>query len=85
MPLVEVTLPPLHAAQREVVESDARYKVVAAGRRFGKSRLGSALALEKAVAGGIVWWVAKDYPITVLGWRMVKSLCRPLIHAGVPI
>ena len=33
-------LPPLHEAQLKVTESDARWKILCAGRRFGKSRLG---------------------------------------------
>lgn len=36
-----------HAAQEEVVSSDARFKVVAAGRRFGKSDIGGHLLVPE--------------------------------------
>jgi phage terminase large subunit-like protein len=70
-----IHFPPLHDRQREVAESPARFKVVAAGRRFGKSRLGSALCVaEAALHKGRAWWVAPSYPIATVGWRMIKRL-----------
>ena len=48
-------LPPLHKAQ-QVFDSDARWKILCAGRRFGKTRLGVQMcmevALEVVVLGG---------------------------------
>ena len=70
----EINFPALHDRQKEVAESPARFKVVAAGRRFGKSRLGSVLCVAEALRGGQAWWVAPSYPIATVGWRMIKRL-----------
>ena len=39
----------LHPAQLEIFNSTARFKAVAAGRRFGKSRLAAWILLIKAL------------------------------------
>jgi len=39
----------LHDKQREVFNSTARFKIVAAGRRFGKSRLAAWILLIEAL------------------------------------
>ena len=39
----------LHPAQMEIFQSDKRFKVVAAGRRFGKSRLAAWVLLINAL------------------------------------
>lgn len=66
----------LHPGQREVRESEARFRVVACGRQWGKSRLGSAVAFEKALAGNAVWWVAPDANVAAIGWDLLKRLAR---------
>jgi len=58
-----------HPAQLHVHNSDARFRVVAAGRRFGKSRLGVMECLEVAIHGGRSWWLAPTYKMTDVGWR----------------
>lgn len=68
----------LHPGQREVKDSPARFRVVACGRQWGKSRLGSAIALERALKGQSVWWVAPDYPIATIGWKLLKGLARQI-------
>ena len=72
----EINFPPLHERQKEVAESGARFKVCAAGRRFGKSRLGSALCVSEGLKGGRAWWVAPSYPVAMVGWRMIKKLSQ---------
>lgn len=79
----EVILPPLHRGQREIVSSPARFKVAACGRRFGKTRLGSALCLEAALRGGVAWWVAPTYPIASVGWRGIQTLARQVPGADI--
>ena len=39
----------LHPAQLEIFNSPARFKVVSAGRRFGKSRLAAWILIIKAL------------------------------------
>ena len=83
---IQVKLPPLLPKQREVVEHPARFTVLAAGRRWGKSRLGCVLCLKVALEGGLAWWVAPSYPIASIGWREIKHLVRQIpgaqIHEG---
>jgi hypothetical protein len=64
----------LHRAQRKVAESDARFRVMACGRRWGKTRLGAALCIQTAMGGGRAWWVAPSYKMAAVGWRLVHEL-----------
>lgn len=68
-----ITFPPLHDAQKEVHDSKARWKILCAGRRFGKSRLGVQMCLEIALAGGRAWWVAPTFAISRVGWRDIQA------------
>ena len=74
MPTLDVTLPSLHTSQRRVADSDARFRVLACGRRWGKTRLGAALCTVTALNGGRAWWTAPSYPMSVVGWRLIKRL-----------
>ena len=56
-------LPGLHDAQQAVANSEARWKILCAGRRFGKTRLVVQLCIETALAGGRAWWVAPTFAI----------------------
>ena len=62
-----------------VADSKARYKILAAGRRWGKSRLGSALCVAEGLRGGRAWWVAPSYKVAAVGWRMIRRL-----GSGIP-
>lgn len=84
----------LHDGQAEIYNSPARFKVVAAGRRFGKSYLAANMLLVKALqdehtglSGKVydlalkeVWYIA---PTIVQGkmimWELLLHLCRGLI------
>lgn len=77
-PKKRVVLPPLHAGQREVYESPARFKVVACGRQWGKSRLGSVWVLERMLRGKGGWWVAPDANVARIGWELLKGLARQI-------
>ena len=48
-------LPALHEGQLKVANSEARWKILCAGRRFGKTRLGVQMCLEVALRGGRAW------------------------------
>lgn len=63
-----------HPAQRIIHNSDARFRVVSAGRRFGKSRLGVMECLGVAAAGGRSWWIAPTYQGAEIGWRPLRRL-----------
>ena len=72
--IIKVDPPELHPGQREVWNDKARFHVLACGRRWGKSRLGSLLCLRVAINGGRAWWVAPSYPVASVGWRMIRRL-----------
>ena len=78
-----IKLPPFHARQREIAVDDARFKVAACGRRFGKTRLGAALCLMTAGTGGRAWWVAPTYPVATVGWRLINRMARQVPGAAV--
>lgn len=63
----------LHEGQRVVASSKARFGVLCAGRRFGKTTLAVTLALSRAVAGQRVWWVAPTYKLGNVGWRLMRE------------
>ena len=75
----------LHPAQLEIFNSEKRFKVVAAGRRFGKSRLAAWLLLINAIQSdskdvfyiGPTFQQAKD-----IMWIMLKELGADLIAAA---
>lgn len=70
----KVTLPKLHEAQQEVAKSQARFKCLVAGRRFGKTRLGTLICLAKAMQGKNTWWVAPTYAMALEGWKTIRQL-----------
>ncbi len=72
--MVEITLPALHKGQRRVADDSARFKILACGRRWGKSRLGAALCIKTALEGGRAWWVAPSFPMSQVGWRLIRQL-----------
>ena len=55
-----------------VHNSPARFKVLAAGRRWGKTRLGVFECLDAASQGKRAWWVAPTYKLGEVGWRPLR-------------
>lgn len=72
----EFIFPALHPAQRLVEQCQARFIVLAAGRRFGKTRLGVSRCVWEALRGRRVWWIAPTYKLSAVGWRGLKQLAR---------
>jgi hypothetical protein len=64
----------LHPGQAAVHENTARFKVLAAGRRWGKTRLGVNECLAYAMKGKRAWWVAPSYKMSEVGWRPLHRL-----------
>ena len=81
-PDVILRFPPLHEAQQEIHDDLSRFQVVAAGRRFGKTRLGSIRCVETAMGvrdkPGRAWWVAPTYKIAKVGWRGILDASRKI-------
>jgi hypothetical protein len=63
-----------HPGQSEVHKHPARFKVLAAGRRWGKTRLGVHECLQVAANGGRAWWVAPNYKMSEVGWRPLRRM-----------
>ena len=72
-----------HPAQKQVHECGARFRVLAAGRRFGKTRLGVNESIEVAAAGGRAWWVAPTYRMSEVGWRPLKRIVSRIPGAEI--
>ena len=69
----------LHPAQLEIFNSAARFKVVAAGRRFGKSRLAAWLLVIKALQSPSkdVWYIGPTFQQSKeIMWGMLKELLQ---------
>ena len=79
---MEYVLPDLHAKQREVWDNGARFKVLACGRRWGKTRMGSLLCLSYGLRGKRSWWVAPSYKVAEVGWRGIHMLASQIPGAG---
>ena len=72
----------LHPAQLQIFHSKKRFKVVAAGRRFGKSYLSAWLLLIKAIQSESkdVFYVAPTFQQAKdIMWAMLKDLGKELI------
>ena len=70
--------PHLHAGQLEVHNHPARFKVLAAGRRWGKTRLGVNECVGVAIEGKRAWWVSPSYRTSEVGWRPLRQLSRKI-------
>jgi len=72
----------LHPAQLEIFRSDARFKIVVAGRRFGKSYLSAWLLLINAIQSKSkdVFYIAPTFQQAKdIMWSMLKDLGQDLI------
>jgi predicted phage terminase large subunit-like protein len=72
----------LHHGQGEVAENLPRFSVLACGRRWGKSQLGTELSIKAALEGKHAWWVGPDFPTASVGWRMMLDMAAqiPIMH-----
>ena len=77
----KIQMPTLHKSQRQVRQHPARFKVLDCGRRWGKTRLGVAMCIGAALAGGRAWWIAPSFPMSEVGWRGLKQLAQGIPRA----
>ncbi len=63
-----------HPGQALVHKDGARFKTLACGRRWGKTRLGVNECLDVAARGGRAWWVAPSYKMSEVGWRPLRQI-----------
>ena len=69
-----------HAKQREIIDNRNRFNVIRCGRRFGKSYLAFALALEKMleIDGAMVLYTAPSYTELKGRQNEARQLFAPL-------
>ena len=73
----------LHPAQKEIARAPERFRVVACGRRFGKTTIGLRAAFAYARRGRKeCWWLAPTYGNALQVWR---ALCHEADAAGATI
>lgn len=73
----------LHPGQAEVARHKARFKVVTAGRRWGKSRLSCVELITNAAkkSNQVVWYIAPSYAMCKqIQWTVLKNMVpRPWV------
>jgi len=69
----------LHPGQKAIRDSEARFKIVMAGRRFGKTMFAAGECLKRAVNNHErIWWVAPSFPIAMVAWRALSHAAAQL-------
>jgi len=78
--IVEVKLPQPHSAQRAVLESKARFRVLMAGRRFGKSLISQSISVESGIENKKVAYITPTYQLGKIFFQeLVKELPNAII------
>ena len=75
--ILRLQFPALHLAQQQVMDDPHRFKVVACGRRFGKTTLGISAAARTALLGGPVAWCGPTYRMVLGGSSFATSSTQP--------
>ena len=82
MPEYTIYTPSLHPGQQQVVnaieQQNKRFVVLSCGRRWGKTKLCSVIAIDKALQGKKLWWLAPDYDQSSVGWEYVNDLLKQI-------
>jgi phage terminase large subunit-like protein len=73
----------MRADQWAICQHPAKVKVLAMGRRWGKSVLGQVVSVGTAAAGGRVAWCVPNYRNGNPLWRAVKQATAQLVTAKV--
>src|SRR3954467_14307205 len=79
MSLQTVILPNPHPGQMTILKSTARFRVVACGRRFGKTELAKLALIDRAcVHGAATWWLPPTYRMANQVWRDLRTTTQNL-------
>lgn len=75
-----------HPGQIPVIQSNARFKVMNCGRRFGKTVIAAHLMIRAArKPNQMVWWVAPSYRVVKRGYEQIlKQLPEGLLAKPAP-
>lgn len=72
---LQIKLPKPHQAQKAVLDSDARFRVMMCGRRFGKSLISQNVSIECALHRQSIAYITPTYQ---LGKTFFKEICKLL-------
>src|SRR4051812_48405075 len=75
-----------HPGQFPVLHSDARFKVLNCGRRWGKTVLGAKTCVQAArKPNQMIWWVAPTYKIVKRGYdEVLRQLPKGVLAKPAP-
>ncbi len=76
IPTVQFICP--HRGQANIILTKKRFRVVACGRRWGKTELGKQIIMEMALNGATCWWLSPTYLMASQVWRDLKATLAPL-------
>jgi phage FluMu gp28-like protein len=85
--ILKRTFVPHEGGQKDVMDSDARFRIIRAGRRWGKTELAAAEVISFALENpdSMVWWVANRWKNTRRGYRKVlQQLPHVLLEKSPP-
>jgi predicted phage terminase large subunit-like protein len=71
---ITVEFPPFHPGQLHVLSNLRRFNVIAAGRRWRKTSLGTPRQIKIASQGGNCWWIAPSYDIAEIAWDFIAGI-----------
>jgi len=66
--MLQIKLPMPHRGQRVVLSDTSRFRWLAAGRRWRKTTLGVAVAVEQALKGQHILWGSPTFDQARIGW-----------------
>ena len=72
---LDIKLPKPHPAQKQVLDSEARFRVMMCGRRFGKSLISQNISIETGLKRQHVAYITPTYQ---LGKMFFKEICKIL-------
>lgn len=81
MATINIEVPPLHQGQRAILEAQSRFKVVSAGRRFGKTMLSSlwlGMMPGSAINGAPCAFFAPTYKLLLDVWNVLERTLAPI-------
>lgn len=79
MPTLTIRLQRPHPRQAEILASPARFRVLACGRRFGKTTYGLHRLIRPLLDGRPVGWFAPSYKYLSEVWRDFHRALKPVI------
>ena len=84
---MKIILPTLHPAQIQIVDNPGRFKVVAAGRRFGKGLLAVTESFKRGIGGEKCRWISPSYASDSFqaGWSIAENLAHQIPGVEVEV